>query len=136
MGSPPHEDGHAVLAYNYQSPDPTTGQGIAVDVIDPNVPWTSASPPTDYKALQVHVKADGSWTFAGTFNGVNFGSPVANGSGGLEVITHPLASGGSNPAHPTVGQSRTDRARAAQRWRSHGDRLLGRGRSWYSGGRN
>lgn len=93
-GAVGHEEGHALLAYNYQSPDPTTGQGIAVDVVDPNVPWSASSPPSDYQNLQLHVSANGSWTYAGTFDGVNFATPVSNSSQGLKVITHPLAAGG------------------------------------------
>jgi hypothetical protein len=89
------QEGHTLLAYNYQSPDPTTGEGIAVDVVDPNVPWHEGESPNDYQALQVHVKANGSWTFsASTKVGDDFGDPVGGASGSLEVVTHPRAPGG------------------------------------------
>lgn len=89
------EHGHTLLAYNYESPDPTTGEGIAVDVVDPNIPWATGRPPGDFEMLRVHVKNDGSWTFKATIFGLgDFATQVGNGSGSLEVIPHPRVPGG------------------------------------------
>lgn len=66
-------EGHTLLAYNYQA----NGDGLAVDVVDPNVPWTSARPGDDYENLQVQVGSDGKWSYSGTFEGVPFGSPIS-----------------------------------------------------------
>jgi hypothetical protein len=89
------EHGHTLLAYNYQRPDPTTGEGIAVDVVDPNIPWSEGRPPSDYEKLQVHVRNNGSWTFSATAFGLgDFGAQVGGGSGSLEVVPHPKIPGG------------------------------------------
>lgn len=82
--------GHALLAFNYQ----VTGDGLSVDVVDPNVPWGPSRPSTDYEVLQVHVKANGSWTFSGSFEHGTFGDPVSGGSGSLWVVAEPPMPGG------------------------------------------
>ena len=82
--------GHALLAFNYQ----VTSSGLAVDVVDPNVPWLPGRPSSDYEVLQVHVKANGSWTFTGSFDHGTFGDQVSGGSGTLEVMTVPPMPGG------------------------------------------
>jgi hypothetical protein len=88
-------EGHTVLAYDYQSPDPTTGEGLAVDVVDPNVPWKPGRSPSDYEYLQIHVKADGSWTFAGTVgSSPDFGAALNGGKGSLLVMPAPKDPGG------------------------------------------
>jgi hypothetical protein len=89
-----HGEGHALLAFDYQSPDPTTGEGIAVDVVDPNVPWVPGRPASDYEQLQVHVKSNGSWHFNGTFSAVDFGDPKSGSPGSLQVATAPPMPGG------------------------------------------
>jgi hypothetical protein len=86
-------EGHAMLAFNYQSPDPTTGDGIAVDVVDPNVPWAPGRLPSDFEQLQVHVRSNGSWHFSGSFSG-NFTDQVGGPSGSLQVVTAPPMPGG------------------------------------------
>jgi hypothetical protein len=87
-------EGHAILAFDEQTPDPSTGQGLAVDVVDPNAPWSSSRPPGDYRSLQVHVRPDGSWSFTGTFGATTFGNPIGGPSGSLYVMTAPPAPGG------------------------------------------
>jgi hypothetical protein len=82
--------GHAMLAYNYQ----VTGEGLSVDVVDPNVPWGPSRPPTDYETLQVHVKPNGSWTFTGSFEHGTFGDPVSGGPGSIWVVAEPPMPGG------------------------------------------
>ncbi len=83
--------GHAMLAFNYQ----VVGSGLAVDVVDPNVPWLPGRPYTDYEALQVQVKANGSWSFAGSFtSGRTFTDPVGGASGSLMVVNEPPMPGG------------------------------------------
>jgi hypothetical protein len=84
------EGGHAMLAFNYQ----LTSSGLAVDVVDPNVPWAPSRPSTDYEVLQVHVKANGSWTFTGSFKHGTFGDQVSGGSGTLWVVGEPPMPGG------------------------------------------
>jgi hypothetical protein len=96
--------GHAVLAFNYQKPDPTTGEGLAVDVVDPNVPWSSARPAGDYQMLQVHVHSDGSWTFDGTFTSTDFASHVSGSAGSLSVVPEPLSPGALHPLPPPAGE--------------------------------
>jgi type II secretory pathway pseudopilin PulG len=84
------DGGHAMLAFNYQ----VTSEGLAVDVVDPNVPWGPSRPPSDYEVLQVHVKSNGSWTFTGSFGHGTFGDPVGGGSGTLRVVGEPPMPGG------------------------------------------
>ncbi len=86
-------EGHAVLAFNYQSPDPSTGEGLAVNVVDPNVPWVRGRPSSDYEQLQVHVRSNGSWHFSGSFSG-DFTNQVGGPSGSLQVVTSPPTPGG------------------------------------------
>lgn len=90
-----NREGHALMAFNYQSPDPSTGQGIAVDVADPNAPWAPGSPPSDYEHLQIHVRTHGGWTFSGTFPD-RFADDVSSGSGTLFVQSDPPMPGGLN----------------------------------------
>lgn len=94
LGIHDREGGHALLAFNYQSPDPTTGEGIAVDVVDPNVPWSPKRPASDYEALQIHMRANGTWRFSGTFTGAPFGDQVGGAAGTLKVMTDPPMPGG------------------------------------------
>jgi hypothetical protein len=83
--------GHALLAFNYQK----TGSGLNVDVVDPNLPWSASDPASDYDMMQVHVNADGSWSYSGTFVvGEPFGSPVGGSSGSLYVVPQPRSPGG------------------------------------------
>jgi hypothetical protein len=97
--------GHAVLAFNYQKPDPSTGEGLAVDVVDPNVPWSSARPASDYQMLQVHVRPDGSWTFDGTFfSSPDFASHVSGSAGSLYVVPEPVSPGALHPLPPPAGE--------------------------------
>jgi hypothetical protein len=86
-------EGHTLLAYNYQSPDPTTGEGLAVDVLDPNIPWTPGRPSSDYEQLQIHVRSNGTWHYSGSFPSP-FATPVGSSSGSLYVQTAPPMPGG------------------------------------------
>jgi hypothetical protein len=83
--------GHALLAFNYQK----TPNGLAVDVVDPNLPWSPFDPASYYEMMQLDVNANGSWNYNGTFQiGSPFGSPVAGGAGSLYVVPEPKAPGG------------------------------------------
>lgn len=91
------EYGHTLLAYNYQR---TAGGGLNVDVVDPNVPLginTSIgySPQSEaYEKLQVHVSANGSWTYLGSFSHGLYGNPVGGEPGSLEAVPSPQLPGG------------------------------------------
>jgi von Willebrand factor type A domain len=89
-------EGHTVLGFDYQSPDPATKEGVAVDVVDPNVPWNPSRPPSDYQMLQIHVRANGSWYFSGSFSGVpnDFTNNIGGDPGSLYVQTEPREPGG------------------------------------------
>jgi hypothetical protein len=83
--------GHALLAFNYQH----TAAGLAVDVVDPNVPWEADRPASDYQSLQVDVQPNGTWSYDGTFDGLGpFGKPVGGGPGSLLVVPEPRSPGG------------------------------------------
>lgn len=86
-------EGHTMLAFNYQS---AAGGGINVDVVDPNVPaWASAQ--TDaYPRLQIHVSADGTWGFLGSFQHGTYKDPVTEVSGTIEAIPDIRTPGGLN----------------------------------------
>lgn len=96
------EHGHALLAYDYQR----TAEGLNVDVVDPNVPLGSNlprgySPQSEaYAKLQVHVDANGSWSFLGSFTHGTYGDPVGGGPGSLEAVPNPRLPGGLHlPSH-------------------------------------
>jgi hypothetical protein len=97
-------EGHTLLAYDYQSPDPATGEGIAVNVVDPNVPWSVTRPASDYQSLEVHVHANGTWSYSGSFHGGSFDTPVGGGSGSLEVVPHPVSPGGLDLNETIAGE--------------------------------
>ena len=86
-------EGHAMLAYNYQT---TPEGGVDVDVIDPNVPFGEApwqrSEAEAFPQLQVKMKPNGSWEFAGSFTGF-FTDHVGGGPGDLDVIPEPRLPG-------------------------------------------
>jgi hypothetical protein len=97
-------EGHELLAFNYQ---PSGGGGIDVDIVDPNV-TTGDSPQTDaYPQMQVHVHADGSWNYAGSFHpGHPYTDSISEGSGSLEAAVDPRVPGGLNiPANVRHGWS-------------------------------
>jgi hypothetical protein len=82
---------HAVLAFNYEK----TAAGLAVDVVDPNVPWSSGRPASDYQMMQIAVQGNGAWSYNGTFDGSPpFGKPVNGPSGSLLVAPEPRSPGG------------------------------------------
>jgi von Willebrand factor type A domain len=82
--------GHAVLAYDYQK----TANGIAIDVVDPNVPWRAGQSPGDYEMLQIDVSASGTWTYNGSFViGDPFSDHINGASGNLEIVPTPAAPG-------------------------------------------
>jgi hypothetical protein len=86
-------EGHTMLAFNYQ---PAAGDGVTVDVVDPNVPaWASAQTEA-YPRLQIHVNADGSWSFLGSFQHGTYGDPISEGSGTIEAIPNIRVPGGLN----------------------------------------
>jgi hypothetical protein len=98
-------EGHTLLAFNYR---PTGGDGIDVDVVDPNVP-TNASPQTAaWPQMQVHVHPDGSWNYAGSFTiGKPYTSPISGGPGTLEIEVDPRIPGALNiPANLKSGPNR------------------------------
>jgi hypothetical protein len=86
-------EGHTVLAFNYQS---SNGGGINVDVVDPNVPAPASAETEAYPRLQIHVNADGSWSFLGTFGDGTYKDPVNEGSGTIEAIPDIRIPGGLN----------------------------------------
>lgn len=93
LGLGAKHEGHELLAYDYQA---SSGGGIAVDVVDPNVP-TWVSPQTEaYPRLQVNVNADGSWNYVGSFLSGTYKNPVSEGSGSLEVAVDPRVPGNLN----------------------------------------
>lgn len=93
LGIGANHEGHAMLAFNYQ---PAGGGGLTVDVVDPNVPWW-ASPETDaYPRLQIHVNADGSWNFLGSFQLGTYGDLINEGSGTIEAVPDIRIPGGLN----------------------------------------
>jgi hypothetical protein len=93
LGFRAKEEGHSLLAYNYR---PTGDGGIDVDVVDPNL-TAKASPQTvAYPLMQVHVHADGSWNYLGTFHHRNYGDPVSGGPGTLEAAVDPRVPAGLN----------------------------------------
>jgi hypothetical protein len=85
-------EGHTVLAFNDQS---TSGGGISVDVVDPNVPAPASAETEAYPRLQIHVNADGSWGFLGSFSG-NYKDPITEGPGTIEAIPDIRIPGGLN----------------------------------------
>ena len=82
--------GHAVLAFNEQK----SADGVAVDVVDPNAPWTEGEPGSDYQKLQVDVKPNGEWSFNGTFAGTDFTSHKSGPPGSLLAVPEPRSPGG------------------------------------------
>jgi len=87
--------GHTLLAFNYQS---AAAGGITVDVVDPNVPAYASAQTSAYPRLQIHVSADGSWGFLGSFQHGTFGDPVTEVSGTIEAIPDIRIPGGLNIA--------------------------------------
>ncbi len=85
-------EGHALLAYDYQP----SGDGINVDVVDPNVPEDVSSQAEAFPRLQVHVNPDGSWSFPGSFQHGTYGDPISQGGGSLQAIPTPRLPGGLN----------------------------------------
>ncbi len=83
-------EGHTLLVYNYQA---ASGGGLALDVVDPNLPWSVARPSSDFQMLQVQVAANGSWSYDGSFP-TPFSNSVSGGPGSLEVIPQPVDPGG------------------------------------------
>lgn len=83
LGFGARHEGHALLAFNYQ---PAADGGLTVDVVDPNVPAWISPQTTAYPRLQVHVNADGSWNFLGSFQSGTYGNPISEGSGTIEAV--------------------------------------------------
>jgi hypothetical protein len=85
--------GHTMLAFNYQ---PTAAGGITVDVVDPNVPASASAQTEAYPRLQIHMGADGSWGFLGSFQHGRYKDPVTEGPGTIEAIPDIRTPGGLN----------------------------------------
>ncbi len=86
------QDGHTMLAFNYQ---PAGDGGIIVDVVDPNVP-TWASGQTDaFQRLQIHVSPGGSWSFLGSFAGT-YANSIKEASGTIIAMPDVRVPGGLN----------------------------------------
>jgi hypothetical protein len=93
LGFGAKHEGHTMLAFNYM---PAGGGGITVNVVDPNVP-ALISPQTEaYPRLQIHVNADGSWNYLGSFLSGTYKNPVSEGSGTIEAIPNIRVPGGLN----------------------------------------
>jgi hypothetical protein len=86
-----NHEGHALLAFNYQK----TPNGLAIDVVDPNLPWSASRPASDYENMQVNISPSGTWTYNGTFVvGMPFASPVTGPPGSLYIAPEPRSPGG------------------------------------------
>jgi hypothetical protein len=86
-----HHEGHALLAFNYQK----TANGLAIDVVDPNLPWNPNQPSSDYEMMQLNVNANGMWNYNGTFIiGSPFSSSISGSSGSLYIAPEPRSPGG------------------------------------------
>ena len=77
--------GHALLAFNYQK---TGGGGVAIDVVEPDLPWNEERPASDYEMMQIDVAPNGSWTYTGAFG------PVSGSAGSLFIAPEPRSPGG------------------------------------------
>lgn len=103
-------EGHTMLAYDYER---TSGGGMNVEVVDPNVPVWESPQSVAFAKLQVHVNADGSWSYLGSFKHGLYGDPVSGGSGSLEVVPGPLLPGGLHLPSQSSSSSFTRIAPAA-----------------------
>ena len=67
-------DGHALVAYDVED----IGAGYDIDVYDPNIPSDATFDDASqrgpqFDTLKIHVQANGSWTFTGSFGKGTFG---------------------------------------------------------------
>jgi von Willebrand factor type A domain len=94
LGIGAKEEGHSLLAYNYQ---PASDGGIDVDVVDPNLTAKISPQTLAYPNMQVHVHPDSSWNYAGTFNtSTPYGNPVSGESRSIHAAVDPRVPGGLN----------------------------------------
>jgi hypothetical protein len=83
-------DGHSLVAYDVED---GTGGAFDIDVYDPNVESDLTGDFGDavkrgqqFDMLKVHVHADGTWSYTGSFSHGRFGDPIAGGPYALQVL--------------------------------------------------